>query len=136
MKTLPCWPRTTATKARNCANRVVGGVFSDTARHAKQNIIWVTVLFIALFSGSADSSGSPDQVRNQPLECETSNSEPSTPYALIAEELLRIGKVTPLKFLLEPMQARKPAGNAIAKHSRSGGSLIMARPWRIRLLGQ
>ena len=34
------------------------------------------------------------------------------------------------------MQARKPAGNAIAKHLRSGSSLITARPWRIRLLRQ
>ena len=71
MKTLPCWPRTTATKARNCANRVVWCVFTGATRHALQNILWFTVLCIATFSGRADSSGSPEEDRNQSLHSQT-----------------------------------------------------------------
>ena len=66
-------------------NRVAWGVFSDPTRHALQNILWITVLCIASFSGCADSSGSPEGVRNQPLGSETFISEPSSPDALIAE---------------------------------------------------
>ena len=71
MKTLRCWPRTTATKARNCANRVAWCVFTGATRHALQNILWFTVLCIATFSGRADSSGSPKEDRNQSLHSQT-----------------------------------------------------------------
>ena len=132
MKTLRCWPRTTATKAGYRANRVAWGVFSDTTRHALQNILWITFLCIASFSGCADSSGSPEEVGNQPLESATSISEPSTPDALIAEAASAYLESHPAKISIGTYAGSQTCGQchreAFAQWQQSHHGQAMAHP--------